>query len=579
MPDHPKTHSPVPTASRVASVVSSPLDIVLAYHERTKHHYHRYAASLGYLDWATQPDPFRRYAGAAVVPLPHLPPGNPLPYWCLYEPGQVPVQRLSLESVAHLFRYSLSLTAWKRIQDSSWSLRANPSSGNLHPTEGYAVLPAIPGLGDTPGVYHYAPREHALERRGVMTSDLWNQIVSQPQQGSFLVGLSSIHWREAWKYGERAFRYCQHDVGHALTALRIAAATLGWQLTLVASASDDAIASLLGLDRLQDFGEAELEEPDLLAVVHTNGTRNLGASGLPLKLPSVAELEAGLSWLGKANTLSPEHVADWPVIDAVSDATRRPHGVRICEPPSAFPQREELFLDIPCASALSAEKVILGRRSAVAMDGVTSIPSAVFLRMLARLLPLGDGSAMPWDALPWRPRIHLLLFVHRVVGLPAGLYMLVRDPQKLTALQADLRSDFLWQAPANVAPALPLYTLAQGDYRDISARLSCGQEIAADGAFSLAMIADYMGSLDTYGPSFYRNLFWEAGMVGQVLYLEAEDAGIRATGIGCYFDDPVHELLGLRSRQWQSFYHFTVGGPVDDPRLTTLPPYPEVRPA
>ena len=45
----------------------SPEEVVVAYHERTKHHYHRYAASLGYMDWATQPDPFRRYAGAALV--------------------------------------------------------------------------------------------------------------------------------------------------------------------------------------------------------------------------------------------------------------------------------------------------------------------------------------------------------------------------------------------------------------------------------------------------------------------------------------------------------------------------------
>jgi hypothetical protein len=72
--------------------------------------------------------------------------------------------------------------------------------------------------------------------------------------------------------------------------------------------------------------------------------------------------------------------------------------------------------------------------------------------------------------------------------------------------------------------------------------------------------------------AFYKNLFWETGVVGQVLYLEAEEAGIRATGIGCYFDELVHELFGL-SRGWQSLYHFTVGGPVEDPRLTTLPAY------
>ena len=62
-------------------------------------------------------------------------------------------------------------------------------------------------------------------------------------------------------------------------------------------------------------------------------------------------------------------------------------------------------------------------------------------------------------------------------------------------------------------------------------------------------------------------------MLGQVLYLEAEAAGVRGTGIGCYFDDAFHELLGLRDRTFQDLYHFTVGGPVDDPRLITLPPY------
>jgi hypothetical protein len=51
------------------------------------------------------------------------------------------------------------------------------------------------------------------------------------------------------------------------------------------------------------------------------------------------------------------------------------------------------------------------------------------------------------------------------------------------------------------------------------------------------------------------------------------EASIRSTGIGCYFDDPVHEVFGIPSRDWQSFYHFTVGGPVEDKRLTTLPAY------
>jgi hypothetical protein len=62
-------------------------------------------------------------------------------------------------------------------------------------------------------------------------------------------------------------------------------------------------------------------------------------------------------------------------------------------------------------------------------------------------------------------------------------------------------------------------------------------------------------------------------VLGQVLYLEAEAAGIRGTGIGCYFDDAFHSILGLRDNQLQSLYHFTIGGPVEDTRLMTLPPY------
>ena len=185
-----------------------PEAVVVAYHERTKHHFHRYAASPGYMDWATQPDPFRRYQGADLVRLPLAKPGRPLPYWQLYALGDVSSEPVSLESISLFFRYALSLTAWKRLHETMWSLRANPSSGNLHPTEGYAVLPAIDRLGDAPAVYHYAPKEHALERRAILDPNAWSDLCAPFPEYSFLVGLSSVHWREAWKYGERAFRYC-----------------------------------------------------------------------------------------------------------------------------------------------------------------------------------------------------------------------------------------------------------------------------------------------------------------------------------------------------------------------------------
>jgi len=547
---------------------ASPKEVVVAYHERTKHHFHRYAASLGYMDWATQPDPFRRYQGADLIRLPPAKPGRPLPYWQLYALGDVSSEPLSLESISLFFRYALSLTAWKRFHDMTWSLRANPSSGNLHPTEGYAVLPAIDRLGEAPAVYHYAPEEHALERRAILDAKAWSELCAPFPEGSFLVGLSSVHWREAWKYGERAFRYCQHDAGHALATLRIAAAALGWGLVLLDGMSDRAIAALFGLSRADDYGTAEREEPELLALVTP------GLPSTPSRLVSgLTAGSIGAQWCGEANKLSPEHSVDWPLIDEVAQATRRSGSAPITEAFSGLPTYKELF-DTPVREGrLTAEKAILGRRSAVAMDGVTAISQGAFFRTLARLMPTRDGRSMPWDAIPWRPRIHLGLFVHRVEGVPRGLYALARDPDKLAALKEVMRREFRWERLPSCPPGLPLYLLQEGDCRALAATVSCGQDIAGDGAFSLGMIADYIESLTTYGPAFYRNLFWEAGMVGQVLYLEAEEAGIRSTGIGCYFDDPVHESFGIASREWQSFYHFTVGGPVEDTRLTTLPAY------
>jgi len=112
------------------------------------------------------------------------------------------------------------------------------------------------------------------------------------------------------------------------------------------------------------------------------------------------------------------------------------------------------------------------------------------------------------------------------------------------------------------------------DCRHVASRLSCDQDIAADGYFSLAMIARMEASLRERGESFYRRLFWECGLIGQVLYLEAEAVGGRATGIGCFYDDAVHETLGLTGHAWQSLYHFSMGVPIEDGRLTTKPGYP-----
>ena len=201
-------------------------------------------------------------------------------------------------------------------------------------------------------------------------------------------------------------------------------------------------------------------------------------------------------------------------------------------------------------------QLVKQRRSALSLDGITSISAETFYGMLDRLLP--RAGVPPWDVWPWPPHLHCGIFVHRVRGLPSGLYLFERSPTVHARLRSALHADFLWKRPEGCPEYLPLYELAEGDFREQAQVVSCHQEIAGDGAFSLGMIAEFGESIRATGAWWYRRLFWEAGLLGQVLYLEAEAAGVRGTGIGCYFDDAFHSLLGLDGDCFQSLYHFTV---------------------
>jgi len=565
------THDlPVVQPRHGAPAGRTPLQRTLAYHQRTKHHPHRFATSLGYLDWDTQPDPFRRYKGAQLLPLDLVEPADEPGYESAFWRGLLPSQPITRRTVSVLFQDSLALSAWKQVTDPAgqvlgrWALRVNPSSGNLHPTEGYLIAGPIPGLAERPAVYHYAPHEHGLELRRQLGEEEWRGLSEQLPPNTLLIGLTSVYWRESWKYGERAFRYCHHDVGHAIAAVSIAAAGLGWDAVMLENLLDPELASLLGIAS-QDGIEAE--HPDCLLAITSRERPSSSARSERLRLPPTALEPRSVTWHGAPNQLSHDH-QEWPIIDDVGLATEK-----VDLPSESLWDAERAAKD-PLAiegSPHSLRRIIQQRRSAVALDGRTGLTRNAFYKMLLKVVPGRDQ--VPFYTLPWRPRIDLALLVHRVQDVEPGLYLLLRDSSRQDSLRAAMDPRFVWERPPACPGSLPLFLLRSGDHRGTADGISCGQSIAADGAFAVAMLAEYRSSLETLGPWFYRRLHWEAGLVGQVLYLEAEAAGIRATGIGCFFDDSTHDLLGLKDDQYVDIYHFTMGSPIDDPRLQTRPPY------
>jgi SagB-type dehydrogenase family enzyme len=512
---------------------------ILAYHERSKHTLERYAAGPETLDWGAQPDPFREFEGSPRIALPLVADALTATFDELH--NTIPPRQFTLDNIAALLELSFGLSAWKQYGPDLWAVRCNPSSGNLHPTEAYVVCKNIAGIEN--GIYHYISRDHALEKRCALeVSD------ASPRM---LVGLTSIIWREAWKYGERAFRYCQLDTGHAIGALRYAAATLGWEVQIRDDCSHEELGHWLGLDRDDDFKGAEREEAELLLEITARAA---------LPFASVS-----LEWHGKANILDKRHMYEWPAIEEATKASRKPSLLSETGKPSQAPVHQTSFRQVKAAT------LIRQRRSAQRFDAKFIQDADSLYRMLEALMP---SSAMPWDIWQQAARIHPVLFVHRVSGLAPGLYALPRSHDARIQMQAVMRRDFSWAKPAGCPEYLPLFLLAETDLCKASKSMNCHQAIASDGTFMLAMLAEFDAPLKE-APWNYRQLFWEAGLLGQVLYLEAEAANLRGTGIGCYFDDVLHELLGLQDKTFQSLYHFTVGSPLTDERIASLPPYPE----
>ena len=514
------------------------LQTVFNYHQTTKHSQQRYARSLGYMDWKTQPNPFRNYNGADSFLLP-LAIENATPPYHLLD-SDLPPAPLLKESLSQLLQFSMGIAAWKVSGDSSWAVRCNASSGNLHPTETYLIAPpTLEEQKNRTTVFHYTPKNHGLEILSSFETSFWERL----PKDSFLIGLSGISWREAWKYGERAFRYVNLDAGHALQSIRVSAKMLGWKVTPLTSVSNSDIETLLGLSQEKRFFERE--HADMLFVVSPEVVDStLNIQTLLENVPLVFD--------GIANKLSPT-MENWEIITEVENAT------------SVMQISQK---NVPIAKVLpeptqEAKKVIMQRRSIHVMDKVRSvITKDEFHTLLAGCVNSLDGK---------ENAAHLAIFIHRVKEYESGVYILIRNERDKEALKEQMFTAFKWQE----CEFPGLYLLDERDAMVTSQTISCAQEIASDGAFSLGMLCNFSEQLNTYGAHRYKELYWECGAIGQQLYLDATSMGLSGTGIGCFLDDMMHSLLGLKSDKFQVLYHFTVGRGYVDSRIQTQDAYEE----
>jgi len=288
--------------------------------------------------------------------------------------------------------------------------------------------------------------------------------------------------------------------------------------------ADDSLAELLGLT----------DEWPLL-VVPLHGER----------IPAEPHTTPGTEWLGGVpNVLSHEQVP-YPLIDAVHASSKLvspAEPLAVADPPQVG--SGEISLAADAKSVLSFGDVVRKRRSALDFRGG---PQTISFEQLSTLL---EAASRPFAAdfendlagSQASRYIQLYSYVHRVDQLAAGVYR-------------------YWAVDGSLELVKP------GDQRVMAAALSLGQELAGNACVAFSMIADLERAARVHGNRGYRYAHYEAGAIGQRLYVAAEAMGFQSTGIGAFFDDEVNRYLDIDRSQGQVIYHFACGYAVTDARL------------
>ncbi len=516
------------------------------YHQLTKHSVASLHSKSHYLDWENQPYPFRTYQGAKRIDLEQE--DKSLSGDFFSPPPSDKNQILSLKKLSSIIYYSLSISAWKKFGDSAWHLRVNPSAGNLHPEEIHLIVYHVEGL--AAGIYHYNVFNHSLEKRSdlPLTTDEWDSILLPFQKfsaiestnstnadfGVFFI-ISTIPWRQAWKYEERALRYCFHDTGHTIGSLQYVLEQMKLPSKNFALFNGKKLQNILELSNGKEFPQSII--------------------GIPSKTGDIISKDSERLYLGTPNPLS-EREETYSLVEETINLGmnpgeaegQQPNGLPPDPPTKTMSTTLKPLERIPLEKNPGTEVrdffvTVRERRSAQAYDNRPEMSLDDLSIILNKAFKEPDSDYHSVGA----SLVDLYLFAHRISGLERGLFLYDNSADQLLLLQ-------------------------RGNLESTAMSLSLSQEIASDSCVCFVMIANFQSAFQYFGELGYRVAHFEAGRIGQALYIGSESLCYNSTGIGAFFDNEVNKFLQLKEGN-EVIYNFAMGKAIPDKRVQTLDGY------
>ena len=469
-----------------------------------------------YLDWDNKPKPFKFYTNIPSSPLPADFPLPNLNVITMKETNQITAlenPKINTELLSSLLFFSSGITRQIKFPHGKYYMRAAPATGALYPIEVYVVSENINGL--QAGVYHFCPGEFSLTR---LREGDYRQFLSEAagfeqavKNSPFTIILTSLAWRNAWKYQARSYRHWFWDSGVIIANLIATASSFGLNTKLITGYIDKFVNELLCLEENKEasivlapigIGLSEQEPskiqhpsrfvPDIVPISHGK------------------EVEYDQIWkLHKASSLnSSDEVRGWIRSIATMQEIRETEDVNV--------KIQSRSIDSRPTTPQSLSDVILLRGSTrkFSRQPITFVQLSNILYSLTRPThsDFGDKKSM----------IDIYFIANDVTNMQKGAYFFNPNDNSIDLLKANVQ-------------------------RDVSGYLCLEQSLFSDASAVFYVMANLGLIVDRLGNRGYRLCQFESGIIAGRIYLSAYNQKIGASG-STFYDDAVSEFFSPHAK-------------------------------